>query len=121
MDAAVEYMEMMDRFLHKLNGQVASNQWVVEKGRKFDKVYHVDSTKGNYMVDRRSRVIYGTKSKAQVNPRRMYGTLETVNEFDWQVVPAVPFGGTLAAEMFEGREAEFRKTYKPRGRPRKNP
>ena len=76
---------------------------------------------GRYMVDRNSWVIYGIKSWAQINERRTYGTLDTVDQYDWSAHYGIPKAGTEAEKLHLKREAEISKNFKPRGRPRKNP
>jgi hypothetical protein len=99
----------------------------IETGRKFDKVYIQTYHQGKplqkigrYMVDRNSWVIYGIKSWAQINERRVFGTLDTVDQYDWAPYQGVPKQGTDAEKVHLKREAEFAKNFKPRGRPRKN-
>jgi hypothetical protein len=76
---------------------------------------------GRYMVDRNSWVIYGIKSWAQINERRTYGTLDTVDQYDWSSYYGAPKSGTEAEKLHLAREAEIAKQFKPRGRPRKTP
>ena len=87
MDKAVEYSQKVEGFVKALSAQnvgVKGDKWQVETGRKFDKVYvQTDVQKiGRYMIDRNSWIIYGIKSWAQINPRRTYGTLDTVGQYD---------------------------------------
>ena len=125
LDRAVEYVTKLDHFKQTLQAQesscVQSGYTVqIEKGRKFDKVYikTPNQTLGRYMVDRNSWEIYGIKSWAQVNPRRMFGTLDTVDEFDWSGYVGKPKAGTASETQFVQREAEIQKSYAPRGRPK---
>lgn len=85
-------------------------------GRVFDKV-HAGNQEGRYMVERSTGNIYGIKSWNQFNPRRLYGTLATVDQWDWTIFPATPKAGTLAETDHNAREATFAQTYKKRGRP----
>jgi len=73
------------------------------------------------MVDRNSWVIYGIKSWAQVNLRREYGTLDTVDQYDWSAHYGIPKAGTDAEKLQTQREQAIQSSYKKRGRPRKNP
>ena len=98
--------------------------WQVEPGRRFDKVYSVNKAKqkqGRYMVERKTENIYAIKSWAQVNTRRWFGTLDTINQFDWKPFHAKPVPGSDAETLISDREAGFVAGYKKRGRPRKNP
>lgn len=125
MDKAVEYTEKMEKFVATLNAQNSSatrgDQWETETGRKFDKVYVKTSVQklGRYMVDRNSWIIYSVKSWAQINPRRTYGTLDTIDQYDWSGYYAVPKVGTQAEKMHNEKEATIAAGYKKRGRPRK--
>lgn len=119
-----EYYTKLDHFKATLQAQMVSAEGDVvqsEKGRKFDKVYVQTPNQklGRYMVDRNSWEIYGIKSWAQVNPRRMFGTLDTVDDFDWSGYVGKPKAGTEAAIQYEKREADIQQTYAPRGRPKK--
>jgi hypothetical protein len=125
MDKAVEYTQKMEKFVEILNGQNASatrgDKWQIETGRKFDKVYVQTNVQklGRYMVDRNSWVIYGIKSWAQINPRRTFGTLDTVDQYDWSPYNGVPKAGTQAEKLHNETEAKIAAGYKKRGRPRK--
>jgi hypothetical protein len=126
MDKAVEYIQKLEGFVNTLNTEnqrVAGDTWQVETGRKFDKVFVQGKIQkhGRYMVDRNSWTIYGIKSWAQINPRRTFGTIDTVAQFDWSGYTGNPKSGTAAEKEHTAREAEIAKTYKKRGRPRKNP
>ena len=126
MEKAVEYTQKLDGFVKTLNAEnqrVAGDTWQVETGRKFDKVFVQGKHQkfGRYMVDRNSWTIYGIKSWAQINPRRIFGTIDTVAQFDWSGYTGNPKSGTAAEKEHTAREAEIAKTYKKRGRPRKNP
>lgn len=126
MDKAIEYQTKMDNFLKTLNdANPTANQsvWQVEPGRKFDKVYEQTKNQklGRYMVDRNSWKIFGIKSWAQINPRRSYGTLDIVNQYDWSGYTGHPKPGTPAAIAHSEAEALIASGYKKRGRPRKNP
>jgi len=127
MDKAVEYTQKMEKFVNALNTTNSSathgDKWEIETGRKFDKVYVKTSVQklGRYMVDRNSWVIYGIKSWAQVNLRREYGTLDTVDQYDWSAHYGIPKAGTDAEKQQTAREQAIQSSYKKRGRPRKNP
>lgn len=125
MDKAVEYQEKLEKFVNALNTTNSSathgDTWQIETGRKFDKVYVKTSVQklGRYMVDRNSWLIYGIKSWAQINPRRTFGTLDTVDQYDWAHYNGVPKAGSPAEKAHVEAEAKIAAGYKKRGRPRK--
>lgn len=128
MDKAVEYTQKLDSFVTALNAVKgrADESWQVETGRKFDKVFLQTTHNGKphqklgrYMVDRNSWQIFGIKSWAQINPRRTYGTIDTVAQFDWSFHYATPRPGTEAERLHNEVEAKIASGYKKRGRPRK--
>ena len=125
MDKAVEYTQKMEKFVNALNTTNSSathgDKWEIETGRKFDKVYVKTTVQklGRYMVDRNSWVIYGIKSWAQINPRRTFGTLDTIDQYDWSPYNGVPKAGTQAEKVHNETEAKIAAGYKKRGRPRK--
>jgi hypothetical protein len=125
MDKAVEYTQKLEKFVNALNTTNSSathgDKWEIETGRKFDKVYVKTTVQklGRYMVDRNSWVIYGIKSWAQINPRRTFGTLDTVDQYDWSPYNGVPKAGTQAEKVHNETEAKIAAGYKKRGRPRK--
>ena len=133
LDRAVEYVEKLEAFRAAFEkgdteGRNTTDTVGIETGRKFDKVYMQTwhqgkplQKLGRYMVDRNSWVIYGIKSWAQINERRTYGTLDTIDQYDWKFHYGVPKAGTEAQKLHEARETEISKNFKPRGRPRKNP
>ena len=125
MDKAVEYTQKLEKFVNALNTTNSSathgDKWEIETGRKFDKVYVKTSVQKHvrYMVDRNSWVIYGIKSWAQINPRRTFGTLDTIDQYDWSPYNGVPKAGTQAEKVHNETEAKIAAGYKKRGRPRK--
>lgn len=128
LDRAVEYVEKLEKFRAAFEGadrgcQDHGDTVRIETGRKFDRVFIKTASQnlGRYFVDRNSWVIYGIKSWHQVNERRVYGTLDTVEQWDWSPYYAVPKPGTEAERLHAAREAEIAKNFRPRGRPRKNP
>ena len=128
LDRAVEYVEKLEKFRQAFQAadkgcQDFGETVEIETGRKFDKVYVKTSVQklGRYMVDRNSWVIYGIKSWAQINERRTYGTLDTVDQYDWSPFQGVPLPGTDAEKLHIAREQYIATKFKPRGRPRKNP
>lgn len=91
----------------------------VDEGYKFDKVYVVHSNgqkAGRYMVESRTGEIFGIKAWTQVNKRRQYGTLDTVDEFDWSDFYARPLPNTEAEKRSVEREAKIKAGQKKRGR-----
>ena len=94
----------------------------IETGRKFDKVYiktKAGQKLGRYMVDRNSWEIYGIKSWAQINPRRTYGTLDSITQYDWSGYYGTPIAGSSAERIHTERESQIASAYKKRGRPKK--
>jgi len=88
-------------------------------GYKFDKIYTItdsDQRLGRYMVESRTGSIYAIKSWTQVNKRRQYGTLDTVDQYDWSEFYARPLPGTEAERLHVERETEIKSTHKKRGR-----
>jgi len=126
LDRAVEYVEKLEKFRQAFQaadrGCVDHGETVqIETGRKFDKVYVQTKMQklGRYMVDRNSWVIYGIKSWAQINERRTYGTLDTVDQYDWSHFYGTPKPGTEAERLHLEIESKIAAGYKKRGRPRK--
>jgi hypothetical protein len=125
MDKAVEYTQKLEKFRAAFENQSPSTKHgekvQIETGRKFDKVYVQTNVQklGRYMIDRNSWVIYGIKSWAQINPRRTFGTLDTVDQYDWSGYNGVPKVGTDAEKLHTELEAQITAGYKKRGRPRK--
>ena len=70
-----------------------------------------------YFVEKDTKNIYGAKSSTQYNPRRLYGTLETVDQFNWN--DHQPLENTEMFDSWWNRETMILSTYKKRGRPRK--
>jgi len=90
-----------------------------EQGYKFDKVFVINQSgqrMGRYMVESRTGAIYGIKSWTQVNKRRQYGTLDTVDQYDWSDFYARPLPGTEAEKEYVKREEAIKATHKKRGR-----
>lgn len=102
-------------FEQNIQKLVAATGLIHTPGRVYDKVHAVNES-GRYMVERKTGDIYGIKSWNQHNPRRFYGNLTTVDQWDWSVFPAVPTSADAIA-AHEAREATFAQTYKKRGRP----
>lgn len=115
MEQAVKYADGMAKFKQVLDKTAGVQTVEVKTGRRFDRVA-VDG-QVRYFVDRHSWEIYGAKSSFQFNPRRIYGKLETVDQFDW--ITNKPIDGTPASIAFYTRESDIQKNYKPRGRPKK--
>jgi hypothetical protein len=117
MENAIKYVEQMDIFLTLLRKVTMKNHAAIETiiGRKFDRI--VINGAVTYFVDKKNSVIYGTKSPLQYNPRRSYGTLDTVMQFDWTTNTPLP-ESPVEAE-WNAREKAIQSGYKKRGRPRK--
>lgn len=115
MDRAIRYVELYKSFVVELLG--AGNQSVITHiCRKFDRV--VVNGKTKYFVDKNTWDIHGAKSDNQFNPRRWYGTLETVDQFNWGTKPTPKVGSDMERQINE-LERGFTSQYKKRGRPRK--
>jgi len=126
LDRAVEYVQKLEHFRTTFEAQDGGckndgNTVQIESGRKFDKVFVQTGNQklGRYMVDRNSWVIYGVKSWAQINERRTYGTLDTVDQYTWDQFFGIPKAGTEAERLHNEREAAIASQFKPRGRPKK--
>ena len=109
--------------LARLYSNLDSESIGVEMGYKFDKVFVVRNTgadatqrMGRYMVESRTGNIYGIKSWTQVNKRRWYGTLDTIDQYDWSDFYARPLSGTDAEKMDDEREQKIKSMHKKRGR-----
>ena len=133
MDRAVQYVQKLEKFRQSLqaadygckhNGDTVG----VDVGRKYDRIYIQTYHNGQpnqkiarYFVNRNSWVINSPKSFHQINERREFGTLDTVDQYDWAPYYGVPKVGTEAEKIHVAREASIAATHKKRGRPRKNP
>ena len=133
LDRAVAYTQKIEEFRQALqaadmgckqNGDTVG----VDTGRKYDRIYTQTYHNGKplqklarYFVDRHSWVIYSPKSFHQINERRVFGTLDTVDQYDWAPYQGVPKAGTEAERLHNERETALAATHKKRGRPRKNP
>lgn len=115
MERAVQYVENMNQFVISL--LTTAKNVEVKKGRRFDRVVVDGSIK--YFVDKESWEIYGAKSALQFNPRRQYGKVDTVTQFDW--TSGTPLKGSTIEAVWMERENAIVSGYKKRGRPRKNP
>lgn len=109
--------------LTRLYPELDSESVEVETGYKFDKVFINRDTgtnshyrMGRYMVESRTGVIYGIKSWTQVNKRRCYGTIDTIDQYDWSDFDARPLPGTEAEKVHHEREKKIKSTHKKRGR-----
>jgi hypothetical protein len=114
MNNAITFVEQSTKFVTLLLNQNTHEVQRVE-GRRYDR-YSVDN-KVKYFVDRQDWTIYGAKSHFQHNPRREFGTLLTIDQYNWPEGTTIP--GTDAHTAHEAREATIRKAYKKRGRPKK--
>jgi hypothetical protein len=133
MDRAVSYVQKLEMFRKSLEladagCKQSGNTVGIDSGRKYDRIFVQTYHNGQplqkiarYFVDRNSWMIYGCKSFTQVNERRVFGTLDTVTQYEWTPYYGVPIAGTEAEKAHNEREAEIVKTHRKRGRPRKNP
>ena len=110
-NAPLEYLMSLDKFVTVVNAHA------IEKGRRFDRILFHGTTK--FFVEKNTRKIFGAKSDFQFNPRREYGTLDTIDQMDW--VTLFPIVGTPLFDEMSAREASIKSTYKQRGRPKKTP
>lgn len=117
MEQAVKFIELTNAFVTTLTKSYKIVQRL--EGRRFDRIKCDDTVR--FFIDRNSWEIFGAKSSFQYNPRRVYGTLDVVEQYDWSLDIPSPMAGTNAERIHNEREAEIQKNYKPRGRPRKNP
>jgi hypothetical protein len=108
MQHAITFIEQTTKFIDLLTATRV-------EGRKYDR-YSVAGTV-KYFVDRSTWVIYGAKSHFQHNPRREYGTLLTIDQYQWP--DGIPVPGSPADAAHQAREATIKTAYKKRGRPRK--
>lgn len=107
--------------LARLYPNLDPEKFDVEYGYKYDKVFLVTPNQriGRFMVETRTGNIYGIKSWTQVNTRRMWGTLDQIDQWDWSMNPPTPLPGTDAEFELVEREREIAENYKQRGRPPK--
>ncbi len=115
-----EYTASLTAFAQKVQEDTGAPTDVAS-GRKYDKVYQVanEGKKCDFMVERSTGKIYGTKSWVMINYRREFGTLDTVSEWTWNGKRPTPISGTPSATAHTAREASIASTYGPRGRPKK--
>ena len=117
MDTAIQYTENMNAFVGTLTQTKGIKNVERANGRRFDRI--LVNGEVRFFVDKTTWEIFGAKSDFQYNPRRQYGKIDTAQDFDW--VALRPLAGSSIESVWLNREAEIQKSYKPRGRPRKNP
>lgn len=90
-----------------------------ETGRKFDKVYVTKYLKGGgeekdvrYFVSRADGTIYGAKSPLAPNLKWYFGTLDTIDLWDWSGHHGVPKDAEKAGVKEVGAYGEY-KHYEP--------
>lgn len=116
MEDAIRYIELLNALVGAIIASTTEIKSVnVIKGRKYDRLAVNDSV--TYFVEKDSRKIFGAKSDSQFNPRREFGTLETVDQMDWATGTPKPL--TQLALDIEVRENFIKAGYKKRGRPPK--
>jgi hypothetical protein len=133
LEIAVAYVQKIEELRSALQaadrGCIQNGDTVgIDIGRKYDRIYiqtyhngQPNQKMARYFVDRHAWVIYGCKSYTQVNERRQFGTLDTIEQYDWSAYQAVPKAGTQAEKLHLEREAAIVAAHKRRGRPRKQP
>lgn len=115
MEHAIKFVELTNDFINTL---LKTHKSVTRlEGRRFDRIQCDDTVR--FFIDRNSWEIFGAKSSFQYNPRRVYGTLDVTNQYDWSGILPKPMSGSSAERIYNEREAAIVKNYKPRGRPRK--
>lgn len=119
-------VNLMENFRKTLQSHNQGVTVQVMEGYKFNKIYVDYGTdngglKAFFMVDVANGDIYGVKSLTQVNKRRWYGTLQTVDQWNWNTLgnDPSPLAGTAAEQSVTAREQGIVASYKKRGRPRK--
>lgn len=117
METAIQYVESMNAFVGTLVATKGIKNVERAEGRRFDRI--LVNGEVRFFVDKNTWEIFGAKSDFQYNPRRQYGKIDTAAQFDWTALR--PLAGTSIETTWLAREAEIQKSYKPRGRPRKNP
>jgi hypothetical protein len=115
MNDAVEWTNNLNAFVGALVQVNTTKNVETEKGRRFVRVLVNGHTQ--YFVEKDTGTIYGAKSDVQFNPRREYGTLGSVSEWDW--ANGTPLPNTPAYVSWQSRENSIKSTYKKRGRPPK--
>jgi hypothetical protein len=132
LDRVVSYVTKVEEFRMALQSADAGckqngDTVGIDVGRKYDRIYiqtyhdgKPNQKMARYFVDRHSWVIYGAKSFTQINERRVYGTLDTVGQYNWAPYYGVPLAGSGAEKTHREREAALIATHKKRGRPRKH-
>jgi hypothetical protein len=114
MDIAIQYAQHMRTFLETLQSTHNANV-MLQTGRRFERVLVNGQTR--FFVDKNTWEIFGAKSNFQYNPRRQYGAIDTVEQFDW--IKLMPIPNSPIEANWLARELNIQKAYKPRGRPKK--
>jgi hypothetical protein len=113
METAIQYIDQINNFVNTL---LRNNRSVeIQTNRRFVRVLVNGDVM--YFVEKNTKNIYGAKSSTQYNPRRFYGTLETVDQFNW--TDHQPLENSEMFDSWWDREASILSSYKKRGRPRK--
>lgn len=116
MELAIEYLDLREKFEGILDDSFPGSNASTITGRKFDRIIVDGHTK--YFIEKNTRGIYGAKSDLQYNPRRYYGTLNDIDEYDWLRNHAKD--GTALQKTLNDMETTIQAGYKKRGRPRKS-
>jgi len=115
-----EYLNNLAELVKKIE-EATGEPTESASGRKYDKIYRTENLgkKCDFMVERSSGNVYGTKSWVMINYRREFGSLDTISEWNWGGRRPSPIPGTPSAQAHAAREAGYIAKYGPRGRPRK--
>jgi len=115
-----QYLDNLNELVKKI-AEATGEPTESASGRKYDKIYRTENLgkKCDFMVERSSGKIYGTKSWVMINYRREFGSLDTISEWNWGGRRPSPIPGTPSATEHTARETAIAATYGARGRPRK--
>lgn len=71
--------------LHRINCACEANiknaECFLKPGKKYTKLDI--GTCGKYMIDNDTQIIYGIKAYGQVNKKKTFGTLDTLDQYYW--------------------------------------
>jgi len=72
---------MMCRFPDLMKANPEYNKVTIHIGNKYTRIDV--GTSGKYMVENETGIIYGIKGYGVPNKKKVYGTLETIDEYYW--------------------------------------